>query len=187
MGLRELKKERTRQAISDLATELFIERGFHNVTTAEIAKLAEVSVPTLFKYFPTKESLVFDRDSEVETWLIDTVVNRKKGQGILDSLLQGGLERIDAIPSDHKARVKVFMNFIDQTPELSLYAKQMWMRHEQSLAKAIRKESKKKMSVLEAEAIARFILDSYHRTLGVPNPKAALKELFGILEKGWKE
>lgn len=186
MGLREIKKKRTRKSISDLATQLFIERGYHNVTTAEIAERAEVSVPTLFKYFPTKESLVFDEDSEMETSLVDIVSKRMKGQGILDALLNGGLEKIDAIPSDQKANYKKFMDFIESTPELSLYAKQMWMRHEASLAATIRKEAKNKISKLEAEAIARFTLDSYHRAMGASQPKAALKELFKILKDGWK-
>lgn len=187
MGLRELKKQKTRKAISDLATTLFIERGFNQVTTAEIAEKAEVSVPTLFKYFPTKESLVFDEDLEIEEWLIGTVLNRKKDQGILEALLNAGIKRIESIPRRNRENYKLFMNFVESTPELSLYAKQMWMRHEQSLSVVIRKEAKRKISKLESEAVARFVLDSYHRAVGAPGPKAALKELFGILKNGWKE
>lgn len=187
MGLRELKKQRTRKAISDLATQLFIERGYNSVTTAEIAELSEVSVPTLFKYFPTKESLVFDEDNEMETWVIQAVLNRKKNQNILDALLEAGIKEIDATPKMHKNNFKVFMNLVESTPELSLYAKQMWMRHEQSLAAVIRKESKNKMSKIESEAISRFVLDSFHRSMGATNSKAALKELFKILKDGWKD
>lgn len=46
--------------ISDLATELFIERGFDHVTVAEVAKAADVAVQTVFNHFPTKEDLFFD-------------------------------------------------------------------------------------------------------------------------------
>lgn len=186
MGLRELKKQRTRKAISDMATQLFLERGYNNVTTAEIAELAEVSVPTLFKYFPNKESLVFDEDSEMESWLINVVLNRRKNQSILDALLQGAIEKMDETPKDHKENYKVFMNFIEGTPELSLYSKQMWIRHEQALAAVIKKEEKNKISKYEAEAIARFVLDAYYRAMGAANSKAVLKSLFHLLEKGWK-
>src|SRR5271156_2649476 len=94
MGLRELKRQKTRKAISDLATQLFLERGFDAVTTAEIAERAQVSVPTLFKYFPIKESLVFDEDDEIKQSVVNAVHNRKKSQSILDALFAFGLERM---------------------------------------------------------------------------------------------
>ncbi len=187
MGLRETKKKQTRKAISDMATLLFIERGYHNVTTAEIAERAQVSVPTLFNYFPTKEALVFDEDSDMEQELVDAVMNRKKGQSILDALLEMGLKNIDFISTDHKKQYEIFMKLVDETPELSLYSRQMWMRHEKSLAKAIQKESKKKVNQLEAQTVARFILDSFYRALGEAKPKVALRALFEILKMGWKE
>ncbi|MBO9667489.1 MAG: TetR/AcrR family transcriptional regulator [Bdellovibrio sp.] len=187
MGLREQKKKQTRKAISDMATLLFIERGYHNVTTAEIAERAQVSVPTLFNYFPTKESLVFDEDSEMEQNLVNAVLNRKKGQSILDALLDLGLENIDLISKEHKKQYAVFMNLVESTPELSLYSKQMWMRHEKSLSKVIQKEAKKKVSALEAESVARFVLDSYYRAMGEANPKSALKILFALLKEGWRQ
>ncbi len=169
-----------------MATKLFIERGYHEVTTAEIAQRAEVSVPTLFNYFPTKESLVFDEDNEMEADLVNTVLNRRKDQSILDSLLDAGLKHIDSIKEgDRKRLYESFMTLVEQTPELSRYAMQMWLRHEKSLAKAIQKEAKGKASTLEAEAIARFVLDAYHRAFGEAQPKASLKALFAILKKGW--
>ncbi len=79
------------------------------------------------------------------------------------------------------------MKLVDQTPELNLYAKQMWTRHEKSLATVIRKELKNKVSKLEAESFARFVLDSYHRALGTSSPRNSLKALFQILKNGWKE
>lgn len=59
-GRRERKKQQTRQAISDVATGLFIERGFDAVTVAEVARAADVAVQTVFNHFPTKEDLFFD-------------------------------------------------------------------------------------------------------------------------------
>jgi AcrR family transcriptional regulator len=63
-GLRQRKKRATRQAISDVATALFVERGFDNVTVAEIAEAADVAKMTVFNYFPRKEDLFFDREGE---------------------------------------------------------------------------------------------------------------------------
>ncbi len=63
-GLRERKKRHTRQQISDVATALFVVRGFDHVKVAEIAEVVGVSEKTVYNYFPTKESLVFDRADE---------------------------------------------------------------------------------------------------------------------------
>jgi AcrR family transcriptional regulator len=187
LGLREEKKKQTRKAISDMATKLFIERGYDNVTTAEIAERAQVSVPTLFNYFPNKESLVFDDDAEQEQYLVDSVKNRKKGQSVYDALFESGIAHLNSIKEEERKGFKAFMNLIEGTPELNLYSKQMWMRHEKSLADVIRKESKKKMNSIEAGAVARFVLDSYHRSMSAANPKSALKDLFEILGKGWSD
>ncbi|GAA4013175.1 TetR family transcriptional regulator [Allokutzneria multivorans] len=66
-GLRELKKRRTREAISNTAIELFFEHGFDQVSISRIAEKAEVSRRTLFAYFPTKEDLVLHRIADHET------------------------------------------------------------------------------------------------------------------------
>lgn len=60
-GLRESKKLRTRRQLAATALELFLERGFDAVSVADVAAAAEVSKPTLFRYFPSKEDLVLDR------------------------------------------------------------------------------------------------------------------------------
>jgi len=186
LGLRELKKKQTRKAISDMATKLFIERGYHEVTTAEIAKLANVSVPTLFNYFSNKESLVFDEDIEREERLIEAVVSRKKGVSILDALRDFGMKNPAFNPANRKL-VRDFRNLIKSTPELSVYERQIMMRYESSLAKVLQKEAKTKLSDVEAESIAHFISDAFYRASNATHPGKALELLFEILKNGWSE
>jgi AcrR family transcriptional regulator len=81
-GLRESKKARTRLAISDIATQLFADRGFEHVTVAEIAAAADVSVKTVFNYFATKEDLFFDRAAELVRILEQTITERPAGTTI---------------------------------------------------------------------------------------------------------
>jgi AcrR family transcriptional regulator len=61
---RSRKRLATRQAISDAATRLFVERGFDHVTVDEIAAAADVGRMTVFNHFPRKEDMFFDRDEE---------------------------------------------------------------------------------------------------------------------------
>src|SRR4051812_1442091 len=86
VGLREAKKARTRLAISDVATRLFAARGFEQVTIAQIAEASDVSIKTVFNYFPTKEDLFFDRAEELMEGLLATVRERPEGTTIAAAL-----------------------------------------------------------------------------------------------------
>ncbi|WP_030823919.1 TetR/AcrR family transcriptional regulator [Streptomyces hygroscopicus] len=96
-GLRERKKRQTRQHISDVATGLFMERGFEAVTIAEVAEAAEVSVNTVYNYFPAKEDLFVDREEEIVDRPSRLVRERPAGQSaaraLLDRLRQDIRER----------------------------------------------------------------------------------------------
>jgi len=85
-GLRAWKKERTRTTIADVATGLFMRDGFEAVTVAQIAHAAEVSVKTVFNYFPSKEDLFYDRADDMIGALAAAVVERPAGTTILDAL-----------------------------------------------------------------------------------------------------
>lgn len=77
-SLRERKKAITRRAIRDAAERLFAERGYDEVTVAEIADAANVSVKTLFVYYRSKEDLVF-ADTELLDRLIAGLAARPAG------------------------------------------------------------------------------------------------------------
>src|SRR5580693_1453486 len=83
-GLRERKKEQTRQRIAAVALRLFAERGFDAVTVNEVAEAAEVAKATLFTYFPTKESLVLHGVGGDD--LAGIAARRPPGQTFLEAL-----------------------------------------------------------------------------------------------------
>ena len=85
-GLRERKKRATRQLIADLATMLFVERGFDEVTVAEVAEAAGVSKMTVFNYFPRKEDLFLDRHADRLRELEEVVRGRPAGDSAVDAL-----------------------------------------------------------------------------------------------------
>ncbi|MFD7511866.1 TetR/AcrR family transcriptional regulator [Streptomyces sp. NPDC059853] len=86
-GLRERKKQQTRQHISDVATGMFLERGFDEVTVAEVAEAADVSVNTVYNYFPAKEDLFLDRQEEIIDHPSLLVRERAPGQSAAEAVL----------------------------------------------------------------------------------------------------
>src|SRR5919201_1893726 len=82
-GLRERKKQRTRELIADTARELFLERGFDAVTVAEIARKADVDTKTVYNYFPSKPELFYHRLEEFEQAMVHAVKARDVGMSLL--------------------------------------------------------------------------------------------------------
>jgi AcrR family transcriptional regulator len=85
-GLRERKKQKTRDTIIDVALELFAKQGYEHTTIAEIADAAEVSRRTIFTYFPSKEDILFYDLTEVEEHLEQALRERPEGTTALDVL-----------------------------------------------------------------------------------------------------
>jgi AcrR family transcriptional regulator len=85
-GLRERKKQRTREAIATVALKLFAERGYQQTTVAEIAEAAEVSKGTLFAYFPSKEEIVFADTAPLREELHHELEHRSNGLSAVETL-----------------------------------------------------------------------------------------------------
>ncbi|MDQ1026073.1 AcrR family transcriptional regulator [Streptomyces umbrinus] len=96
-GLRERKKRETRQRISDIATGLFLEHGFVTVTMAEVADAADVSVNTVYNYFPAKEDLFFDCSRGVVDRLSRWVRGRRVGESAAVAVLRELREEVEAV------------------------------------------------------------------------------------------
>ncbi|PWQ87913.1 TetR family transcriptional regulator [Stenotrophomonas maltophilia] len=125
-GRREQRKAKTRQAISDVATELIIRRGFEAVSMSEIAEAAGVSRKTVFNYFASKEDLVFDRDEEARTLLREGMMARSgmtplmAFQSTVRELLEAGhpLLRINA-------GAAAFWGTVAESPVLVAHARRL--------------------------------------------------------------
>jgi AcrR family transcriptional regulator len=95
-GRRERKREETRRSIAAAAMRLFLERGFDEVTIAEVAEAADVSVNTVFNHFPTKEDLFFGSHETAEAALTRLSSEREPGEPVIAFLrrkLREGIER----------------------------------------------------------------------------------------------
>jgi AcrR family transcriptional regulator len=86
----------TRARILDVATRLFLERGYDTVTVAEVAREAGVSSVTVFNHFPRKEDLFLDRAVDAVELLRSAVRDRTPGVDVLTSLRDVSLRLFDA-------------------------------------------------------------------------------------------
>jgi AcrR family transcriptional regulator len=99
-GLRERKKQRTRETIAHAAHELFAERGYHATTLPEIAEAADVSTRTIFAYFPSKEDILFSDFAAMKEALAQALAERPEGQDALETVRQFILSLHGAEKSD---------------------------------------------------------------------------------------
>jgi AcrR family transcriptional regulator len=87
-GIREKKKERTRETIIQVALQLFEEKGFEATTVEEIAGAADISPRTFFRYFTSKEEVVFLDQDEENAVMLELLRTRPPDEPPLDSLLR---------------------------------------------------------------------------------------------------
>lgn len=183
LGRRERKKLQTRQSIADAALELFLARGFDDVGVKEIADRADVSVTTLFKHFPSKESLLFDEDEQQEAELVGAVRNRPAGQSI-PRALRDHFVRMSYGHVDHPL-FGAFNRLVQETSALRTYEHKMWMRHQEGLARAIAEELGVPEDDVRCAALARFALEARDVIFDREDRERAADEVFGLLEHGW--
>jgi AcrR family transcriptional regulator len=77
-GMRERKRQRTREAILQAARELFLEKGYQETSLAEIAERADIATSTLPGYFPTKADILFDGINEILSDYIACITSRDR-------------------------------------------------------------------------------------------------------------
>ncbi|WBO65443.1 TetR family transcriptional regulator [Streptomyces camelliae] len=165
MGLRERKKQRMYQDVSDIAVRLFLERGFDAVSVAEVAAAAGISKPTLFRYFPAKEDLVLHRIADHETEAARVVAGAADPVDVLRRHFLAGLERRDPVTglNDHPA-VLAFHTLLYGTPSLVARAYRHQERSEAALAEALGGDLDARLAAGQIIAVQRILaLENFRR------------------------
>ncbi|RZQ60957.1 TetR/AcrR family transcriptional regulator [Amycolatopsis suaedae] len=139
--LRERTKRQTRQLISDVATRLFEEKGFGNVTIAEIAAAAGVARMTVTNHFPLKEDLVFDRAEQLRTSLARTVAARAPGTSALEALRREYAERVDCGDGMLGGTDAAWARMVCDSPVLLARLRELYDQAEAELAAQLAAES----------------------------------------------
>jgi AcrR family transcriptional regulator len=167
-GLRERKKQQTRQLIADTARRLFAERGFDAVTVADIAREADVAEKTVFNYFPTKEDLFYSRLEAFEEELLAAIRERRPGDSVLAAFRGFLLKRrgVFDLGDEDKAteQLRSVTLLITESPALLARERQVFARYAQSLASLVAAETGSAPDAVEPRVVANALL-GVHRAL----------------------
>jgi AcrR family transcriptional regulator len=160
-GLRARKKARTRDAIADAAISLFLAHGFDQVSVNDIAATAEVSKPTLFRYFATKEDLVLHRIADHKGEAARVVRDRGPGVSPMVALhqhFQAGLDRYEPVTglNDHP-EVVAFHRLVFSTPSLAGRLTRYMLEDEEALAGALGPGIEARLRAAQVLAVQRVL------------------------------
>lgn len=196
-SLRERKKAATRQRIADLATTMFMARGFDDVTITEIADAAGVSKVTVFNYFPRKEDIFFDRQPQAQEMLASAIRDRARDESPLRALRR---LLLDLVEQRHplaglRDRHAVFWRTVLHSPALRARARENLEQLERDLAGVIAETSDDPAPALTAAlAIAAYRVaytTSAARILAgeaaedvIPDHVTAVNHAFDVLDAG---
>ncbi|MFF7073663.1 TetR family transcriptional regulator [Streptomyces pseudovenezuelae] len=193
-GLRERKKQRMYETVSAIAVRLFLEKGFDAVSVAEIAAAAEISKPTLFRYFPAKEDLVLHRIADHEDEAARVVAQSDEAPLVaLRRHFLDGLEREDPVTglNDHPD-VLAFHSLLYGTPALVARAHRHLERQEAVLAEALGGTLDARLAAGQIIAVRRILaMENWERIAKGESVEdvrgdavAAAERGFGVLADG---
>jgi AcrR family transcriptional regulator len=167
LGLRERKKLRTRQLLSETARRLFSERGFEQVSIAEIAREADVSEQTVFNYFPSKEDLVYSGLETFEDQLLTAIRERPPGQTVIAAFGEFILEPRGLLTVTDEAVARELMavtRMIAASPALRAREQQILARYTDTLAQLIADGTGARAGDLRPYVVANALI-GVHRAL----------------------
>jgi AcrR family transcriptional regulator len=148
IGLREKKRAQLRIKIQQKALSLFLKQGYSSTTVEQIARVAEVSHMSIFRYFPTKEAIVLDDNSEE---LIASIIKKlPKNIATIEKIETAVLEAVSTIYPKEKDKMLTRMRLITSTPDLRA---RMW---DKQIATA--KVISKALSGLEEQSFQLYVI-----------------------------
>ncbi len=156
LGIRAQRKRATREELLQTASELFAQRGYDNVTVAEIAAGAGVSVKTLFQHFRSKEDLLLAELDQTHERLLNALREREPGESPVDALVAWMASEIENSPIDGMER---WEPTVGNSPALAALRRRLYEQWEIAIARALADEANEarptpRTRLLAAELVA---------------------------------
>jgi AcrR family transcriptional regulator len=118
LGLRERKKQRTRQTIVEAGIRLFAERGFAETTLVDIAAEAEVAPSTFFNYFSSKLDIVFGLIDAIIESARERILQRDEDESATEAVLAWIRGDLGALERPYSEAMRSIPKIIASDPEL---------------------------------------------------------------------
>ncbi len=122
-GLRELKKQRTRATLIDVAIQLCIDQGYENTTVEQIAAAAEVAPRTFSRYFSGKEAVIVAIYDEVADDVAAAFARQPLGITHYEALARAHLETFaseECGTSTSFERIRLLLTIVNSAPAIGL-------------------------------------------------------------------
>jgi AcrR family transcriptional regulator len=187
-GLREKRKRQLRRELSQQAIKLFTQKGFEKTTIDEIVDPLAVSKRTFFRYFATKEDLVFAWYEELTGELVRALEARPKAEAPFESVCETLLSLLHYYDENPKWALTM-TRLAKATPALvgkSFEKRSIWERElAKVLAKRLPNSPTKDLTarVTVAAALAAFTcgIDEWTDSRGKASVRACLDRAFSIV------
>lgn len=194
-GLRERKKQQVRAALHRSALNLFATKGFAETSIDDIATAADVSRSTFFRYFPSKESVVFDGYEEAGEQFAGFLRNRPLDESPIDAFeasQQAQAEQADL--ARHRAVAKARERLMESDPTLRARHMEMAKRWEANFAVTFAERAGRddpndedRVAATVCLAVSNRISEQWWASGGTLDPHELIRKEFGLLRNLLKQ
>jgi AcrR family transcriptional regulator len=161
---RDVSATRTREALIDAALDLFAHQGYDATTTEQITERAGVSPRTFFRYFPTKESVVFHRDHGFMRSFASAFLEQPATADDFEAVRATFVELADGFGA-LRSRIETYRTAVDSSPVLVGREQAHLADHAVTISAAVARRRGRSMPDDDSTTLAVVALALYQRAL----------------------
>lgn len=157
-GLRERKKQKTRQTIVEVASRLFAEQGYTETTLSQVAEEAEVALSTIFNYFPGKPEIVFAVIDSIIESARERIVNRPEAEDAISAVLAWVTTVLPEVEQPYTQAIRRLPEIVSSHPDLRAGERLRFALLEDALADGFARDLAEPAEGMRARVMAAIAL-----------------------------